>query len=174
MFRSSKNVNTYVISVILGLSKGIKAVYQSIIIPKYVSLEKLPAATGLCMVLNGILSLAIGPIIGKIRITQQKFIKRCFFNYVQDQFTMSANHMLTRFTLRQQCPSLVSSCGPRSAFGREDGNGTLHQMILPQHSAYNTNMLTEIVIFLSNEVFVVTSYQACFISDYPVLGKVHS
>lgn len=55
----------YGVSVVLGASKGAKAVFQSLIIPKYVSLEKLPAATGLSMVLNGILSLIIGPLIGK-------------------------------------------------------------------------------------------------------------
>lgn len=55
----------YGVSIVLGLSKGSKAVFQSLIIPKYVSLEKLPAATGLSMILNGMLGLIIGPIIGK-------------------------------------------------------------------------------------------------------------
>ncbi|KAF2893977.1 hypothetical protein ILUMI_12194 [Ignelater luminosus] len=53
-------------SVLLGLSKGAKAVFQSLILPKYVSLEKLPSAMGFLMVINGILSLAIGPIIGAV------------------------------------------------------------------------------------------------------------
>lgn len=65
IFCDSKLLNIYIISVILGLCKGTKAVYQSLIIPKYVTLDKLPAATGLSMVLNGVLSLAIGPLIGK-------------------------------------------------------------------------------------------------------------
>lgn len=54
----------YGVSILLGLAKGSKAVFQALIIPKYVSLEKLPAATGLSMIFNGLLSLIIGPIIG--------------------------------------------------------------------------------------------------------------
>lgn len=54
----------YGVSIVLGLAKGSKAVFQALIIPKYVSLEKLPAATGLSMIFNGLLSLIIGPIIG--------------------------------------------------------------------------------------------------------------
>nr|CAD7596359.1 unnamed protein product [Timema genevievae] len=37
------------ISVLLGVSKGIKAVFQALIIPNYVPLERLPAASGLLM-----------------------------------------------------------------------------------------------------------------------------
>lgn len=51
-------------AVILGLAKGTKAVFQSLIIPKYVAFENLAAATGLNMVANGIISLIVGPIIG--------------------------------------------------------------------------------------------------------------
>nr|CAD7427076.1 unnamed protein product [Timema monikensis] len=53
------------ISVLLGLSKGIKAVFQALIIPNYVPLERLPAASGLLMVNNGLISLVLGPLIGK-------------------------------------------------------------------------------------------------------------
>lgn len=49
---------------IVGLSKGIKAVFQSVIIPKHVSPDRLAAATGLNMISNGILSLILGPLIG--------------------------------------------------------------------------------------------------------------
>lgn len=64
IFSDVRPLLIYGVSVILGLAKGAKAVFQSLIIPKYVTLEKLPAATGLSMVLNGLLSLIIGPIIG--------------------------------------------------------------------------------------------------------------
>lgn len=50
---------------LIGLAKGIKAVYQSVIIPKYVPLDKLPAANGLNMLMTGAATLALGPIIGK-------------------------------------------------------------------------------------------------------------
>lgn len=63
--------NSYVIvigvSLIVGLSKGTKAVFQALIIPDYVPLEKLPSASGIQMVCNGILSIIMGPIIGKER-----------------------------------------------------------------------------------------------------------
>lgn len=47
------------------MAKGAKAVFQTLIIPDYVSLDRLPAAYGMQMVCNGILSIAIGPLIGK-------------------------------------------------------------------------------------------------------------
>lgn len=64
IFSDVRLVLIYGISIILGLSKGAKAVFQSLIVPKYVSLEKIPSANGLLMVLSGLLSLLIGPIIG--------------------------------------------------------------------------------------------------------------
>nr|XP_022901438.1 monocarboxylate transporter 2-like [Onthophagus taurus] len=48
----------------LGLGKGSKAVFQSLILPRYVEYERLAAANGLLMVTNGILSLVVGPVIG--------------------------------------------------------------------------------------------------------------
>lgn len=61
--------NTYVVviavALIIGIAKGTKAVFQTLIIPDYVSLERLPAAYGMQMVCNGILSITIGPFIGK-------------------------------------------------------------------------------------------------------------
>lgn len=61
--------NTYVVvigvALIIGVAKGTKAVFQTLIIPDYVSLERLPAAYGMQMVCNGILSIIIGPFIGK-------------------------------------------------------------------------------------------------------------
>ncbi|XP_066994365.2 monocarboxylate transporter 9 [Anabrus simplex] len=55
------------LAVLLGIAKGIKAVFQALIIPNYVPLEKLPAASGLLMVINGILSISLGPFIGFVR-----------------------------------------------------------------------------------------------------------
>lgn len=72
IFSDARLLLIYGVSIILGVSKGSKAVFQSLIIPKYVSLEKLPAATGLSMVLNGFLSLIIGPIIGSISVLLAK------------------------------------------------------------------------------------------------------
>ncbi|XP_065158225.1 monocarboxylate transporter 2-like isoform X1 [Atheta coriaria] len=64
----------FTVSAILGLAKGMKAVFQSVIIPKFVSREKLAAATGLSMVSNGILSLIIGPLIGWTHDISESYI----------------------------------------------------------------------------------------------------
>ncbi|KRT80451.1 membrane transporter, partial [Oryctes borbonicus] len=63
IFYNSKTV--VLISVaILGLGKGTKAVFQSLILPQFVTYDKLASANGLLMVINGILSLIVGPVIG--------------------------------------------------------------------------------------------------------------
>ncbi|KAJ8973571.1 hypothetical protein NQ317_018460 [Molorchus minor] len=59
---------------ILGLTKGSRAVFQSVIIPKYVPLDKVPAATGLNMLFNGLVSLAVGPIIGAIHDSTNSYV----------------------------------------------------------------------------------------------------
>lgn len=57
-----------VIAVLLGISKGFRTVYMSLVIPSYVPLEKLAAASGLQMVVNGIILLGAGPILGKLNM----------------------------------------------------------------------------------------------------------
>ncbi|KAJ8922539.1 hypothetical protein NQ315_007569 [Exocentrus adspersus] len=64
-FGTSKVV-AYTCCALLGLTKGSRAVFQSVIIPKYVALEKLPTANGLNMLFMGAVSLVLGPIIGLI------------------------------------------------------------------------------------------------------------
>ncbi|XP_072376357.1 monocarboxylate transporter 3-like [Diabrotica undecimpunctata] len=56
----------YAACCIIGVTKGLRAVYQSVIIPKLVPLEKFVAANGLQMFFTGAVSLAIGPLIGSI------------------------------------------------------------------------------------------------------------
>ncbi|KAF5305924.1 hypothetical protein FQR65_LT07535 [Abscondita terminalis] len=62
------DVETVVIatSFLIGLCKGGRAVYQSLVLPEHVSIETLPVATGFMMIFNGVLSLIIGPLIGFI------------------------------------------------------------------------------------------------------------
>uniref|UniRef100_A0A1L8DEV9 Putative monocarboxylate transporter n=1 Tax=Nyssomyia neivai TaxID=330878 RepID=A0A1L8DEV9_9DIPT len=55
------------VGVFLGIAKGIRSVYMSLVIPNYVSIDKLGSASGIQMVTNGILLLAIGPLMGVIR-----------------------------------------------------------------------------------------------------------
>lgn len=55
-----------------GLSKGARAVFQSVIVPKFVTFEKLPVAIGINMLLMGIATLIIGPTLG---IISQNYVK---------------------------------------------------------------------------------------------------
>uniref|UniRef100_A0A7G3APR5 Putative monocarboxylate transporter n=1 Tax=Lutzomyia longipalpis TaxID=7200 RepID=A0A7G3APR5_LUTLO len=51
----------------LGVGKGVRSVYMSLVIPNYVSIERLASASGIQMVTNGFLLLIIGPLMGIIR-----------------------------------------------------------------------------------------------------------
>ncbi|KAG7207314.1 hypothetical protein KM043_008981 [Ampulex compressa] len=67
------------VSVIVGVSKGTKAVFQALIIPDYVPLDRLPAACGIQMVCNGILSISLGPIIGVVHDAGKSYIGALHF-----------------------------------------------------------------------------------------------
>jgi hypothetical protein len=54
-----------VVAVALGVSKGVRTVYMTLVIPSYVPIERLAAAAGIQMVVNGILLMAFGPLIGQ-------------------------------------------------------------------------------------------------------------
>jgi hypothetical protein len=54
-----------VVAVALGVSKGVRTVYMTLVIPSYVPIERLPAASGIQMVVNGILLMAFGTLIGQ-------------------------------------------------------------------------------------------------------------
>ncbi|XP_057661392.1 monocarboxylate transporter 10-like [Diorhabda carinulata] len=56
----------YIACSIIGATKGMRAVYQSVIIPKLVPLDKFVAANGFQMFFTGAISLVIGPIIGVV------------------------------------------------------------------------------------------------------------
>ncbi|KYN43017.1 Monocarboxylate transporter 2 [Trachymyrmex septentrionalis] len=75
--------DTYVIvigvALIIGLAKGTKAVFQALIIPDYVPLERLPAASGIQMVCNGILSISMGPIIGLVHDSTNSYVGALYF-----------------------------------------------------------------------------------------------
>lgn len=66
---------------ILGLGKGAKAVFQSLILPNNVPYEKLASANGLLMVINGILSLIVGPLIGTNTISLYLTTLNIKFNF---------------------------------------------------------------------------------------------
>ncbi|KAF5305920.1 hypothetical protein FQR65_LT07531 [Abscondita terminalis] len=56
-----------IISVALGIAKGIRTVYWSLILPEYLPIERLSSALSLEMVVNGVVVLAGGPVLGVIR-----------------------------------------------------------------------------------------------------------
>lgn len=51
--------------VLIGFGKGFRTIFSPLIIPSYVPLNRLPAASGLQLIFNSIFSFAFGPILGK-------------------------------------------------------------------------------------------------------------
>lgn len=49
----------------LGIAKGVRSVYMSLVVPSYIPLERLAAASGIQMVANGIIILSMGSFVGK-------------------------------------------------------------------------------------------------------------
>lgn len=48
-----------------GVFKGVRAVYMSLLIPSFIPIERLASASGLQMSVNGMLVLALGPVLGE-------------------------------------------------------------------------------------------------------------
>nr|CAD7393962.1 unnamed protein product [Timema cristinae] len=55
------------VAVALGIAKGVRSVYMGLVLPSYVPLDRLPSATGLQMVFNGIMMIMFGPFLGFVR-----------------------------------------------------------------------------------------------------------
>ncbi|KAI4503670.1 hypothetical protein M0802_001073 [Mischocyttarus mexicanus] len=68
-----------VVAIILGIAKGTRAVFQTLIIPDYIPLERLPTATGIQMVCQGILSIILGPTIGMVHDLTGSYISSMYF-----------------------------------------------------------------------------------------------
>ncbi|PSN41448.1 hypothetical protein C0J52_14536 [Blattella germanica] len=56
-----------IVAIALGVAKGVRTVYMTIVIPCYVPIERLAAASGMQMVVNGIFLMVFGPFMGVIR-----------------------------------------------------------------------------------------------------------
>lgn len=54
-----------VVAVIIGAGKGLRTIFIALVIPSYVPLERLPAASGLQLATSGILFIVLGPVVGK-------------------------------------------------------------------------------------------------------------
>lgn len=48
----------------IGFAKGFRSVFTSLIVPSYIPLERLADATGIQTVVNGIILMALGPLMG--------------------------------------------------------------------------------------------------------------
>ncbi|XP_046748576.1 monocarboxylate transporter 9-like [Diprion similis] len=66
-------------SVLLGIAKGTKAVFQALVVPDNVPLARLPAASGLLMVCNGVLSITLGPLIGLVHDKTHSYVGALHF-----------------------------------------------------------------------------------------------
>lgn len=65
---SSYNV-VLVTFLLIGFGKGFRTIFSPLIIPSYVPLRRLPAASGLQLIFNTFFSLLMGPLLGKLRLT---------------------------------------------------------------------------------------------------------
>lgn len=53
-----------IVCALLGIAKGIRSVYMSIVIPSYIPLERLASASAIQLFGNGVAMMCIGPILG--------------------------------------------------------------------------------------------------------------
>lgn len=54
-----------VVFLLIGFGKGFRTIFSPLIIPSYVPLNRLPAASGIQLIFNSIFSFALGPVLGK-------------------------------------------------------------------------------------------------------------
>ena len=64
MILTTNYVNMLIICSALGVAKGIRSVYMSIVIPSYIPLERLASASAIQLFANGIVMMCIGPVLG--------------------------------------------------------------------------------------------------------------
>jgi len=57
-------ISVLAVAVSLGIAKGIRSVYMALVVPDYVPIQKLPNASGIQMLTNGIILMCAGPIFG--------------------------------------------------------------------------------------------------------------
>lgn len=59
-------------AIVLGIAKGVRNVYMSIVIPSYVPIERLASASGIQMFANGLVMMLLGPLLGLTIIDNKK------------------------------------------------------------------------------------------------------
>lgn len=60
-------LSVLMVAIGLGLAKGIRSVYMTLVVPSHVPIHKLPSASGIQMLINGVILTCAGPILGVIR-----------------------------------------------------------------------------------------------------------
>ncbi|XP_062533309.1 uncharacterized protein LOC134202295 [Armigeres subalbatus] len=68
-----------VVAFFLGVAKGVRTVYMGLVIPSYIPLKRLPAASSIQMMTNGIILMTIGPLVGLIRDLSGDYSKSILF-----------------------------------------------------------------------------------------------
>ncbi|XP_029721193.1 uncharacterized protein LOC109426912 [Aedes albopictus] len=68
-----------VVAFCLGVAKGVRTVYMGLVIPSYIPLKRLPAASSIQMMTNGIILMTIGPLVGLIRDLSGSYSKSILF-----------------------------------------------------------------------------------------------
>lgn len=58
--------NMLIVCAALGIGKGIRSVYMSIVVPSYIPLERLASASAIQLFVNGVVMMCIGPILGSL------------------------------------------------------------------------------------------------------------
>ncbi|XP_048517261.1 uncharacterized protein LOC109533592 isoform X2 [Dendroctonus ponderosae] len=62
------------VAVIIGAGKGLRTIFIALVIPSYVPLERLPAASGLQLATSGLLFVILGPVVGLIRDAVNNYV----------------------------------------------------------------------------------------------------
>lgn len=55
-----------IVAIGLGVAKGVRSVYLGLVVPSYIPLDRLAAASGIQMVANGIILLSMGSFVGEL------------------------------------------------------------------------------------------------------------
>ncbi|XP_046394826.1 monocarboxylate transporter 14-like [Ischnura elegans] len=89
----------------LGFGKGLRTVFMALVIPSYVPLHRLPTASGLQMMANGIIFICIGPLFGYLRDSSDDYTSalHCLNALNFTMITLwSAEYLFERFCRRRK------------------------------------------------------------------------
>uniref|UniRef100_A0A8D8JBV2 Monocarboxylate transporter 14 n=3 Tax=Culex pipiens TaxID=7175 RepID=A0A8D8JBV2_CULPI len=78
-----------VVAFFLGVAKGVRTVYMGLVIPSYIPIKRLPAASSIQMMTNGIILMTIGPLVGLIRDLSGSYSKSILFINVFTMVTLA-------------------------------------------------------------------------------------